>query len=151
MHGTLSPLSQGGGGETIARVSSINSQVAGGGANPGGTPATVKEDFLTQELPIPMLGVTFDYPLGTQWSLFSTVLGGYLPRVDSLRTEGGTVYLSQSHVDLSAGLRYRLSACVDLDAGYAFHYYTQHESSHEDGNYIQLWDNDLLVAVHYRF
>jgi hypothetical protein len=65
--------------------------------------------------------------------------------------EGGTVYLSQSHVDLSAVLRYRLSDCVDLDAGYAFHYYTQHESIHEDGNYIQLWDNDLLVAVHYRF
>ena len=102
MHGTLSPLSQGGGGQTIARVSSTNSQVAGGGANPGGTPATVKEDFLTQELPIPMLGVTFDYPLATNWSFLGTVLGGWLPRVDSLRTEGGTVYLSQSHVDLSA-------------------------------------------------
>ena len=61
------------------------------------------------------------------------------------------VYLSQSHVDLSGVLRYRLSNCVDLDGGYAFHYYTQHESSHEDGNYIQLWDYDLLVAVHYRF
>jgi hypothetical protein len=151
MHGTLSPLSQGGGGETMARASSIGSQVAGAGANPGGTPATVKEDFLTQELPIPMLGLTLDYPLGQHWSFASAVLGGFLPRVDSLRTEGGTVYLSQSHVDLSAVVRYRLSDCVDLDGGYAFHYYTQHESSHEDGNYIQLWDNDLLVAVHYRF
>jgi hypothetical protein len=150
MHGTLSPLSQGGGGEVVAHDSAIGHQESSSGASLG-TPATVKEDFLTQELPIPMLGVTFDYPLATQWSFLGNVLGGWLPRVDSLRTEGGTVYLSQSHVDLSALLRYRLSACVDVDAGYAFHYYTQHESSHEDGNYIQLWDNDLLAEVRYHF
>jgi hypothetical protein len=89
MHGTLSPTSQGGGGETVARASAIGSQVSGGSASPGGTPATVKEDFLTQELPIPMLGVTFDYPLKQRWSFVGSVLGGYLPRVDSLRTEEG--------------------------------------------------------------
>ncbi len=151
MHGTLSPLSQGGGGETIARASVVSSQASGSGANPGGVPATVKEDFLTQELPIPMLGLTFDYPLKEHLSFVSTVLGGYLPQVDSLRSEGGTVDLSQSHVDLSATLRFALSESLYVDAGYAFHYYVQHETSHEDGNYIQLWDNDLLVALRYRF
>jgi hypothetical protein len=97
-----------------------------------------------------MLGVTFDYPLATQWSFLGAVLGGgYRGSTASARREGW--FTSHRATSTCRPLRYQLSACVDLDAGYAFHYYTQHESSHEDGNYIQLWDYDLLVAVHYRF
>jgi hypothetical protein len=69
----------------------------------------LSEDFLTQELPVPLLGFRIDRPLLDRLSLVGSLTGGYLPRVDSLRYEGGEVRLSQTHADASAGPRYRLT------------------------------------------
>jgi hypothetical protein len=71
--------------------------------------------------------------------------------VDSLRNEGGDVKLTQSNVDVLVGLRYALTPALDLLGGYAFHYFTQYEKSNEDGNYFQLWNNDLTLGLTYRF
>ena len=54
------------------------------------------EDFLIQELPVPLLGFRIDRPLVDRLSLIGSLTGGYLPRVDSLRYEGGEVRLSQT-------------------------------------------------------
>ena len=110
-----------------------------------------KEDFLTQELPVPMLGFSFEQPLSKRLRFVGTAFGGYLPKVDSLRTEGGTVYLKQSHADASARLRYVLLPHLDLEGGYAFHYFMQNERSREDGNFIKLYSNDLTAGLTYRF
>ena len=123
-HGTLSPLSAG---------------------------SETKEDFLTQELPVPMLGFAFEEPVSKRVSLVGSALGGYLPKVDSLRREGGRVYLKQSHADVTARLRYHVLPNLDLEGGYAFHYFWQSERSDEDGNYFRLWDNDLTVGLCYQF
>jgi hypothetical protein len=80
-----------------------------------------------------------------------SLLGGYLPRVDSLRNEGGTVKLSQSHADLNLGLRYRLLPGLDGQLGYRFTYFVQHETSREDDNDIHLFDNALTLGLAYRF
>ena len=117
--------------------------------SPGG--GETQEDFYAQALPVPTLGISVEEPISERTSFIGSVLGGYLPLVDSLRTEGGTVDFSQSNVDLLLGLRYALTPALDLRGGYAFHYFTQHETSHEDGNYFQLWDNDFTVALLYRF
>jgi hypothetical protein len=110
-----------------------------------------KEDFLTQELPVPMLGLTLEQPISKQFSFVGTALGGYLPKVDSGRNEGGSVKLSQRHADVSARLRYHVTPNLDIEGGYAFHYYSQFETSREDGNDVVLWDHDLTVGFVYRF
>jgi hypothetical protein len=47
------------------------------------------EDFLTQELPVPLLTLRIELPIGGALSLTSVVTGGWLPSVNSLRSEGG--------------------------------------------------------------
>jgi hypothetical protein len=110
-----------------------------------------KEDFLTQELPIPMLGVSYEQPLGERVRLVSSLLGGWLPEVDSLRSEGGTVKLQQSHVDFDLGFDYAFNEALSGGAGYRVSYFAQHETSHEDGNDFQLTQNLLTFHLIYRF
>jgi hypothetical protein len=109
------------------------------------------EDFYQQELPVPILGLRWDQPLGPQWLLRATVSGGGLPRVDSLRQEGGTVYLQQSHADAEIGLAYIVGPHTQLDVGYHFTYFFQHEKSHEDNNLFELIDNSAQVRFTVRF
>ncbi|HKW94615.1 MAG TPA: hypothetical protein VJX92_22210 [Methylomirabilota bacterium] len=109
------------------------------------------EDFYRQELPVPILGLRWDHPLGRQWLFRAAVSGGGLPRVDSLRQEGGTVYLQQSHADAGIGLAYIFGPHTQLDAGYHFTYFFQHEKSHEDNNIFELIDNGGQVRFTLRF
>jgi opacity protein-like surface antigen len=110
-----------------------------------------KEDFQTQELPVPLLGFRLDYPFGDRLSLYGSLDGGYLPWVDSLRTEGGTVDLTQSHADLGLGLSYAWLPSLSVQAGFQYTYFVQHEKSHEDDNLIQLSEPALQLGATYRF
>jgi hypothetical protein len=109
------------------------------------------EDFYRQELPVPILGLRWDRPIGPHWLLRASVSGGALPKVDSLRTEGGTVYLQQSHADAGIGLAYIFGPHAQLEAGYHFTYFFQHETSHEDNNLFELIDNGAQVRFTLRF
>lgn len=110
-----------------------------------------KEDFITQELPVPLLGVQLHYPLTDRLSFFGGLDGGYLPWVSSGRSEGGTVDLTQSHLDAVAGLRYAVLPSLDFEGGPQFSYFIQHERSHEDDNYIQLSTLGAILAMRYSF
>ena len=77
--------------------------------------------------------------------------GGGLPRVNSGRQEGGTVYLSQQQAAAGLGLIYTLIPSVQLTAGYRLTYFFQHETSHEDNNAFQLIDNGIRLGVNVRF
>jgi hypothetical protein len=109
------------------------------------------EDFYRQELPVPILGLRWDHPLGGNWLLHLAVSGGALPRMNSGRQEGGTVYLQQAQVDTSIGLAYTFNSHAQLEAGYHFTYFTQHEQSQEDDNFFQLFDNGAQVRFTLRF
>lgn len=109
------------------------------------------EDFYRQELPVPILGLRWDHPVGQHWLFRASVSGGGLPRVDSLRKEGGTVYLQQSHADAGIGLAYIFGPHAQLEAGYHFTYFFQHEKSHEDNNLFELIDNGAQVRFTLRF
>ena len=89
--------------------------------------------------------------LGEHWLLRLGAAGGGLPRVDSLRHEGGTVYLQQSHADGDAGLVYRWRGGAELELGYHFTYFFQHEKSHEDDNVFELIDNAVRARLSVRF
>jgi hypothetical protein len=58
-------------------------------------------------------------------ALRSSVSGGALPKVNSLRQEGGTVYLQQSHADVDIGLVYLIRQHAEVGLGYHFTYFVQ--------------------------
>jgi hypothetical protein len=109
------------------------------------------EDFYLQELPVPVAGLRLEYRLADRFTVWGSVEGGGLPRVDSLRKEGGTVWLEQHHADAGIGVTYAISPSVFVGAGYQLTYFFQHEHSHEDGNTFQLLDSALRLRVGWRF
>ncbi len=127
----------------------LNLRITGTGL--GGTTEEGKEDFFRQELPVPLAGLRADYPLTDRLAVRASLVGGYLPWVNSLRSEGGTVRLTQSHTDAALGLTYALTSAWQLEGGYRFTYFFQHERSHEDDNAFQLIDNAIHLGVTYRF
>jgi hypothetical protein len=110
-----------------------------------------QEDFLTQELPVPLLGLRLRLPLCPRLWFEGSLTGGYLPRVYSLKNEGGKVDVTQSHADLGLWLRYGLTPAVDLKAGYAYSDFVQHETSGEDDNLIHLTSNSVTLGLAARF
>lgn len=110
-----------------------------------------KEDFNTQELPIPIFGIHIRYPLADGFSLFADLDGGHLPWTNSLRREGGMVQLTQTNTDALLGLRYRSSGAW-LVRAYLFDYrYWQNERSAEDGNFVRINQHGVGLSVGYRF
>jgi len=126
---------------------SLNPMLSGNLENKG----EESEDFYAQELPVPIFGVRWDLPLGPHLPLRSAVSGGALPKVNSLRQEGGTVYLQQSHADVDIGLVYLIGQHAEAGLGHHFTYFFQHETSHEDNNLFQLIDNGAQVRFTLRF
>lgn len=105
---------------------------------PGSALHETSEDFLTQELPVPLVGVSARVPLARRLWLVADLDGSYLPRVNSLRREGGEVTLQQNGTGLTAGLRYDLGLTASVGVGYRATSFAQHETSTEDGNDIVL-------------
>jgi hypothetical protein len=120
-------------------------------ASAEGSRGSNSEDFYRQELPVPILGVRWDHPLGPRLLLRTSVAGGGLPRIDSLRKEGGTIYLRQSHADADARLAYVLGRHAEVEVGYHFTYFFQEEKSHEDKNVFELIDNGFQLGLRVRF
>ena len=121
--------------------------------NPGLTQhgKTKAEDFYLQEMPVPIVGLRFDYPVTQRLGLRASVAGGLLPKVDSLRTEGGTVSTWQSHADAGLAVTYALTPRLGVEAGYQYTYFHQHEKSHEDNNVFELIDHGLRARLTLRF
>jgi hypothetical protein len=114
---------------------------------PGTAGRETREDFVTQELPVPLIGLRLEYPLARRLDVISSIDGGFLPWVNSLRSEGGTVSLKQSHLDLALGLSYALARWLRLEMEYAGTRFAQFERSHEDGNEIRLGEDGVRVGV----
>ncbi|HEX5352962.1 MAG TPA: hypothetical protein VFW60_02680 [Rhodanobacteraceae bacterium] len=111
----------------------------------------MKEDFVSQELPVPMIGVQLDEPLSNRLAFVASLDGAWLPRVNSLRKEGGEVTLAQTNMDATLGLDYELTRRLGLTGGYRFGYFKQDERSHEDGNHILLKSNSIELGLTYAF
>lgn len=106
-----------------------------------------KEDFVTQELPVPVVGLRLRYPLGGRVALVTALSGGYLPWVNSFRREGGIVRITQGHADLDVGTELAIGSGMHILAGARFSEFTQREKSREDGNDIRLRSNLLVLGI----
>jgi hypothetical protein len=105
------------------------------------------EAFYVQELPVPVLGLHLKYPIvGGGWSLIASATAGGLPRVNSLRREGGEVRLKQTNSALSVGVAVRQPKWEWSLSAFGRHY-VQDEQSREDSNVIHLRDSGLAVGL----
>lgn len=109
------------------------------------------EDFFRQELPVPIIGLRFDIPMGNGFGATAAVSGGGLPRIDSGRREGGTVYLRQVHGDAGFGLTYAFTKALGMEIGPRLTYFYQRETSHEDDNRFQLFDYGVRAGLTLKF
>ena len=110
-----------------------------------------QEDFITQELPVPVLGAEYRLPLGARWRLDARLTGGWLPWVNSLRKEGGTVSITQTELQGVATFRYAASRAIDLTLEARASQFAQNEQSNEDGNQIAIRAVSLGAGAAWRF
>jgi len=114
---------------------------------PGQAGAGTVEDFYMQELPVPFLAVSADWRAAPAWVLEFSQQGSWIDRWDSLHSEGGEVYLSQSNLETRARVFYAGSALGSIRpfVGFFLDYYYQLENSSEDGNRVAFlsWGPEL--------
>lgn len=110
-----------------------------------------KEDFVTQELPVPMVAIGFSKPLADGWSVVSSLDVAFLPWVNSLRHEGDVVRLNQAQMDLTAGLHHAVTRDAGLTLSAYYRYYHQHEQSGEDDNNLLFETRGLRIEADYHF
>ena len=130
---------------------SLQGHPAGAANPPEASGSRTVEDFITQELPVPQLGLDVRYPLSESWGIDASVLGGHLPSVYSLRNEGGRVYVTQTNQEAQLGLTYRWGNGVQFGFGWYDRYYMQNEQSAEDGNYIQMMEHGMYADLRMNF
>jgi hypothetical protein len=109
--------------------------------------------FHDQELPVPTIGIELRRLVSDQLAFEMTLQGNWINKWDSLRQEGGTVYLSQSSFEGHWRIVYLSPALrgLHLFAGFAFYYYKQAETSETIGNLIRLTDYGPEVGLRYAF
>jgi hypothetical protein len=76
---------------------------------------------------------------GNNFTFDASVSGNWINRWNSLRNEGGTVWLSQNGVEAHARILYSdpMLGPFHLMLGMALYYYSQVERSTEDCNFIR--------------
>jgi len=110
------------------------------------------EDFSRQELPVPIVGLRVDIPMGNGFAARASIGGGGLPRVNSGRKEGGsTVYLEQVHGDATMALTYAITKNFVFDIGPRWTYFFQREKSHKEDNAFELVDYGVRAGVTLKF
>jgi hypothetical protein len=110
------------------------------------------EDFSREELPVPVVGLRFDIPMGGGFAARALIGGGGLPRVNSGRKEAGsTVYLEQIHGDASMALTYAITKNLLFDIGPRLTYFFQREKSHTENNEFELIDVGVRAGVTLKF
>jgi len=110
------------------------------------------EDFSREELPVPVVGLRFDIPMGNGFAARASIGGGGLPRVNSGRKEAGsTVYLEQIHGDASMALTYAATKNLLFDIGPRLTYFFQKEKSQREENAFELVDVGVRAGVTLRF
>ena len=106
-----------------------------------------QEDFVTQELPVPEVGVSLEEPVAGPFTVCAALNGGYLPSINSLRREGGEVTLRQTHLAAALVIAYRIQTHWDARLAYRFTHFTQQETSAEDGNDIRIDSRGISLGL----
>jgi hypothetical protein len=106
-----------------------------------------------QELPVPTIGLQLRRRLSEHFALEILAQGNWINKWNSLRNEGGTVYLSQSSFNTDWRIYYLDSRLSGLKPflGMGYYYYRQAETSGEIGNLARMQAFGPEVGVDYSF
>jgi len=106
-----------------------------------------------QELPVPTIGLDARHWLGNDFVLQITAQGNWINKWNSLRTQDGTVYLSQSSFENHWRVYWLMPALRRLRPflGFTFYYYKQTETSREIGNLARLMTYGPELGASYSF
>ena len=115
------------------------------------TGAEAGEDFRTQSIPIPVIGLTARFPVVPDWDLAAGARGFTINHMSSGRSEGGIVYISESFIELTVGAVYMGWKGVQLGFGYRFLYVDFDGESREDGNQIGVFTHGAYLTVQVTF
>ena len=85
---------------------------------------------------MPELGLAYRTPIGARWQVDLSLTGGWLPWVNSLRKEGGTVTITQTAGAVRGGSRYAVTPTFGITGALRLSWFAQDEQSTEDGNVI---------------
>lgn len=106
-----------------------------------------------QELPVPTIGVQLARRLNEHFAIQISAQGNWINKWNSLRNQGGTVYLSQSSFETDWRIFYfdrRLSGLIPF-LGFGYYFYRQAETSGEIGNLARMQAFGPQVGVDYSF
>jgi len=125
----------------------------------GGHPKLISGDldvrgrWHDQELPIPTLGVQLRRLVSDNFVLEGILQGNWINKWDSLRNQGGTVYLSQSSFETHWRVYYIDARLEGLRPflGFAYYFYKQSETSGEIGNMARMQSFGPEFGVNYSF
>ncbi len=118
---------------------------------PSSATRETKEDFYAQELPVPELGLDYRAPIGSRWQVDLSLTGGWLPWVNSLRKEGGTVTITQTAAQFTAESRYAVTPTFGVTGALRLSSFAQDEQSTEDGNVISMRTATVGIGLAQRF
>ena len=107
-----------------------------------------------QELPVPTIGIDIRRELSEHFDLEITAQGAWINKWNSLRSEGGTVYLSQSTFETHWRVIYDDAPWlwgIRPFVGWSYYYYKQTETSGGIGNLIRLQSYGPEVGASYSF
>ncbi|HTY56758.1 MAG TPA: hypothetical protein VMB26_16250 [Candidatus Binataceae bacterium] len=106
-----------------------------------------------QELPVPTIGVELQRRLAEHFALQISAQGNWINKWNSLRSEGGTVYLSQSGFQTHWRIYYLDAALMGLRPflGMVYYYFRQAETSSEIGNLARMQAFGPEVGLNFSF
>jgi hypothetical protein len=106
-----------------------------------------------QELPIPTIGVQLRRRLSDRFVLEGILQGNWINKWNSLRSQGGTVYLSQSSFETRWRIYYTNPQLRGLSPflGLAYYFYKQSETSGGIGNMARMQSLGPEFGVNYSF
>ncbi|HLI81627.1 MAG TPA: hypothetical protein VKV03_16680 [Candidatus Binataceae bacterium] len=107
-----------------------------------------------QELPVPTIGIDARRELQNHFAFEVTAQGAWINKWNSLRSQGGTVYLSQSTFETHWRLVYSDPAFmwrIRPFLGWTYYYYKQAETSGGIGNLIRLQSYGPEFGASYSF
>jgi hypothetical protein len=135
----------------LSGTAGVSFVVLEGTLAPSSATRETKEDFYAQELPVPELGLDYRAPIGSRWQVDLSLTGGWLPWVNSLRKEGGTVTITQTAAQFTAESRYAVTPTFGVTGALRLSSFAQDEQSTEDGNVISMRTATVGIGLAQRF
>lgn len=120
----------------------------------GGGTLDARGRWHDQELPVPTIGIEARRQWAGHFDVEITAQGAWINKWNSLRSEGGTVYLSQSTFETHWRVIYNNPEQlwgVRPFLGWSYYYYRQAETSAGIGNLIRLQSYGPEVGASYSF